>query len=162
MNQIHFYALVPLLPLALVSVQLFLADLRSHRLPNRLTYPALIATLVLDIVFGWALRAFELWLTLGFAAVILVFFLIAHLLSRGRFGMGDVKLILLISLAIGPLSADLPLIALTLSFTVFAIYSIALLVFRKVKLATQLPLGPFLIVGAWVTVGLGLLASSLY
>ena len=73
------------------------------------------------------------------------------ILSRGKWmGLGDAKLIMGVGWMLGPLSA---LCALTLSFWVGSVVSLAIMAFSKHKMnmKTEIPFAPFLIFGLLVT-----------
>lgn len=92
-----------------LSVQLLLAvlflgwlalvaaiDLQTHRIPNRLTYPALLLTPVVTI--AWPLNPFGQ----VFGAIVCGgFFFAAFLLAPSALGFGDVKLAVVIGLYLG-------------------------------------------------------------
>jgi leader peptidase (prepilin peptidase)/N-methyltransferase len=73
----------------------------------------------------------------------------------GLLGMGDVKLMGVMSLALGWYSVTLPVLALLISFLVAGIVALTLLVLGKIKLGGSMPLGPYLIAGFFgaITVG---------
>ena len=105
-----------------LSVQLLLAllflgwlglvaavDLQTHRIPNRLTYPALALAPVVTLV--WPLNPFGQ----VFGAVVCGgFFLAAFLLAPSALGFGDVKLAVVIGLYVGWPWAMVALVAGTL------------------------------------------------
>jgi leader peptidase (prepilin peptidase)/N-methyltransferase len=83
-------------------------------------------------------------------------FLVALAINRlGLLGMGDVKLMSAMALALGWYSPMLPVLALLLSFLIAGIVAILLLVLGKIKLGGSMPLGPYLIAGFFgaITVG---------
>jgi leader peptidase (prepilin peptidase)/N-methyltransferase len=65
----------------------------------------------------------------------------------GLLGMGDVKLMTVMALALGWFSPLLPIIALGLSFLIAGIVAIWLLLGKKLKLGGSMPLGPYLVAG---------------
>jgi leader peptidase (prepilin peptidase)/N-methyltransferase len=73
----------------------------------------------------------------------------------GLLGMGDVKLMAVMSLALGWYSVSLPVLALLMSFLVAGIVALLLLMLGKIKLGGSMPLGPYLIAGFFgaITVG---------
>jgi len=91
--------LAPIIPTfaTAVAVTAAITDVRDRRIPNRLTYPAMIAGLVLQAaVHGWR----GLLLGLGGALLFGGFFLIFHLVRA--MGAGDVKLAAALGCIIGP------------------------------------------------------------
>jgi len=99
---VKFFAikyLVQLIPIlaAVVAVIAGIIDVRSRRIPNRLTYPAMVAGLTLQAaVYGW--RGFLLGLGGGllFGGIFLLFHLIRTM------GAGDVKLAAALGCILGP------------------------------------------------------------
>ncbi|MDD4026889.1 MAG: prepilin peptidase [Candidatus Shapirobacteria bacterium] len=78
------------------------------------------------------------------------FLLILNLITKGKgMGMGDVKFALFMGLFLGYPKI---IIAFYVAFIVGAIYGIILMIFKKAKKKSQVPFGPFLILGtiiAW-------------
>jgi leader peptidase (prepilin peptidase)/N-methyltransferase len=78
----------------------------------------------------------------------LITFCLALLINRmGLLGMGDVKLMAVMALALGWYSPLLPIIALGLSFLIAGVVALVLLISKKIKLGGSMPLGPYLIAG---------------
>jgi len=74
-----------------------------------------------------------------------IFFLIVYLSQETWMGMGDVKLVFLLGMFLGIFKTA---VALFLAFKIGAVVGIALIVFGRAKMKTALPFGPFLIIGA--------------
>ena len=93
-----------------------------------------------------------LWAALAMLATFLVSLGVNRL---GLLGMGDVKLMAVMSLALGWYSVSLPVLALLMSFLVAGIVALMLLMLGKIKLGGSMPLGPYLIAGFFgaITVG---------
>jgi prepilin peptidase CpaA len=88
--------LIPVLASA-VAVTAAITDVRDRRIPNRLTYPAMIAGLAVQAALhGWR----GLLLGLGGALIFGGLFLIFHLVRA--MGAGDVKLAAALGFIIGP------------------------------------------------------------
>jgi prepilin peptidase CpaA len=82
---------------AAVAVTAAITDVRERRIPNRLTYPAMVAGLVLQsVVYGWH----GLLLGLGGALLFGGCFFLFHLVRA--MGAGDVKLAVALGCIIGP------------------------------------------------------------
>jgi leader peptidase (prepilin peptidase)/N-methyltransferase len=130
-------------------VVLSVYDLRWHILPNILVYITIALALVkvlTDVIifnknYGFLLN--PLWGVLIIAGVFYVLFQV----SKGKWiGGGDVKLgICLGLLSFGPLSS---LFTLFVASSSGSIVSIALLLTQKANRKSQIPFGPFLIIGA--------------
>ena len=117
-------------------------DLAQRRIPNRIVLPAAATCAALTLADGAPLS-----LLAGLAAILLL--LIVSLRWPAALGMGDVKLALLLVLG---LDGD-ALRALALGLLLAALAGMAL-VLRQGRTAwrTSLPLAPFLVVGALLTV----------
>ena len=89
-----------------------------------------------------------------------LFFALVYFLTRGRaMGLGDVKLALALGLVLG--WPDIGL-AVMLAFVLGGIVGVFLLLRGKTTLKGRLPFGPFLVIGAMLTVFLGEQIISLY
>jgi leader peptidase (prepilin peptidase)/N-methyltransferase len=123
-------------------------DLKHKLLPNTIVLPASVAVGV--IVAASAPGDFLSHLAAG-AALAGFFFLFAAFVP-GSIGMGDVKLALLIGLALGPKTLGAALIAVAALF-VAAVYVLAT---RGISARRDaLPFGPFLALGGLVAFFLG-------
>ncbi|MDQ0092598.1 prepilin peptidase [Paeniglutamicibacter psychrophenolicus] len=133
------------------AVRLTVIDFRSHLLPNRILGPWFIAALVL--LGAAALLAGEpmtlLRMVLG-AVILFAGYLLLHLIAPAGMGLGDVKLAAVLGLYLGFLSYGHLLWATAFAFIVGALWSIALLLTRKVTLRSSVAFGPFMLVGAAV------------
>jgi len=74
-----------------------------------------------------------------------IFFLIVYLSQETWMGMGDVKLVFLLGLFLGIFKTA---VALFLAFEIGAVVGILLIISGRAKMKTALPFGPFLIIGA--------------
>ncbi len=95
---------VVLPPLVMVTALLALSviDLHVYRLPDRLTFPALLSSFVVMIPATIALeRPGALTKAVGGMLIYFVILLVAHLISPRGMGFGDVKLSLLLGLHLG-------------------------------------------------------------
>jgi leader peptidase (prepilin peptidase) / N-methyltransferase len=132
--------------LLLVFIACF--DLLTHRIPNRVTVPAMAAALVLRAVFATGTLPEALIAgAAGFAAFLLLF-----VITRGGFGMGDAKLAGLLGLLLG--EALLPSLLCGVVFGGIASAVVAVAVRGGHKRA--IAYGPYLCLGA----ALGILAFS--
>jgi leader peptidase (prepilin peptidase) / N-methyltransferase len=128
---------------AVVLVVLTRIDIEKRIVPNRIVLPAAAAVLTAQVALFPA-RALEWTLSALLASL---FFLLAHLVSPGGLGMGDVKLGLLLGAALGR-SVGTAIVIGLLAAAVAAVYLVARdgLAARK----TAIPLVPFLAFGALV------------
>lgn len=145
-------ALLACIPLAMVLV----TDLETRLIPNRIMLPAIGAMLALGTGFGPAvpgLDAWEWWHSLlggliGFGVFWVLVVLGTLVWGEGALGYGDVKLAAFIGLAVGfPLIIE----ALVLTFIFGFLGALALLLLRRGSLRSYFPYGPFLVLGAAVT-----------
>lgn len=144
--------------MVLAAALFFIAwiDWQSRRIPNRilkmlltvrgillaaewLTYPKLGLAVLLSALLGAAIGG--------------GMFLIAHFISKGGVGMGDVKLFIVIGSYMGSGSI---MTAVFLSVMASAFYSIAMLLLKKIKLKEEIPFAPFIFVGTVLTMALGM------
>ena len=135
-------------PLYLLAVAIPLAriDLREHRLPNRLVLPAVPITIIGQALAS--LSIFSWWRSLTALIAAAIAFGFTLLVNRtGALGMGDVKLITAISLALAWFSPIAPAVALLIGFAAATAVILILLAARKTKLGARIPLGPYLLTG---------------
>jgi leader peptidase (prepilin peptidase)/N-methyltransferase len=95
------------------------------------------------VLFGadWA-RMLTAWLT-----ATLVFALAAVANGFGALGMGDVKLMALMTASLAWFGWQHPLIAFAVTFVLATVGVLVLFVARRVKLGSTLALGPYLLAG---------------
>lgn len=135
-------------PLYLVAVAwpLTVIDVRERRLPNRLTLPVFPITL-----FGQGIAVLlgeDVGRLIVAVLIAIVTFAIALMLNLfAGLGMGDVKLIAGISLALAWFSPILPAVAILISFLAAGAASLALLALRKTRMGSSIALGPYLLFG---------------
>jgi leader peptidase (prepilin peptidase)/N-methyltransferase len=134
--------------LALLGVALAAIDLAVHRLPDRLTlraYPPLIALLaVAAVAEGTPAR---LGTALAAGAVTALAYLVLVLIRPDQLGLGDVKLAGLLGIALGWFGWRAALVGSTLAFVGCALAGICLLVTKRGRLTSAVPLGPFMVTG---------------
>lgn len=127
---------------------IFIYDLKHYIIPNRIIYPLIALALAFNIFSSYFsfLSGVDFSLSLVYAILVgagLFFFMI--LISKGEWmGMGDVKLAFFMALI---LSWPNILIALFSAFWLGTLVSLPLLVMKKRGLKSQIPFGPFLIIG---------------
>jgi prepilin peptidase CpaA len=110
-----FVQLIPALASA-VAVVAAITDVRERRIPNRITYPAMLVGLLLQtVVYGWRGILFSLGGGLLFGGVFLLFYLVRAM------GAGDVKLATALGCIIGPLASLRVLFATALAGAAMAI-----------------------------------------
>jgi leader peptidase (prepilin peptidase)/N-methyltransferase len=126
-------------------------DLRTHRLPDRVLYPAVVVCAVAlgtDAVVtgGWAalLRAA---MAAGLAFALATG---ARVLSAGGLGAGDVKLLGLLGLVLGWAGWGVLMGGVLAGLLVGALGSLLLIAVGRAGWRTRVPFGPPLLIGAYV------------
>jgi prepilin signal peptidase PulO-like enzyme (type II secretory pathway) len=140
----QFFNLAFLFYIASVLIIIFVYDLKHYIIPDKVLFPAIIISVFYNIFFNYNNILNYFWGVLVGAG----FFLAIFLISKGNWmGFGDVKLAVLMGLLLG-----LPnvLAALFLAFFFGAIIGIILMVFGKKKMKSEIPFGPFLIIGTFL------------
>lgn len=150
----------PLLPayllFALATAVLVLTDVEAKLIPNRVLYPATGAFALL--LAGGALAdgtASGLGRAALGAAGYFAVLLVVALLARGGFGLGDVKLAVLLGMATA--FPGWRVLAAAAMFTALlgGIPAIVLLATGRARRDTELPYGPAMIFGAWIALAVG-------
>lgn len=155
--------------LILVSIPLaiiFLFDLKHSLIPGQLVYPTLGAVLLfwlgLDLYQRNKICSFSSHLSSSITGLLVMggFLGILYLITKGRgMGLGDVELGALLGAILGwPLSV----VALFLSFFIGAILGTVLVILKRKKWKSEIPFGPFLILGAGLALGGGSQLISWY
>lgn len=132
--------------LVLTAWPLAKTDILERRLPNKYVLPAFPITWLGQLLAGFSGAGFVnmLWALL---AGVVTFGLSLVINRLGLLGMGDVKLMTVMALALGWFSPLLPIIALGLSFLIAGVVAIWLLLTKRIKLGGSMALGPYLIAG---------------
>ena len=132
--------------LVLTAWPLAKTDITQRRLPNKYVLPAFPITWIGQLLAGFFGAGFINMLWAFIAGV--VTFILALLINRaGLLGMGDVKLMTVMAIALGWYSPLLPMVALGLSFLIAGLVASGLLILKKIKLGGSMPLGPYLLAG---------------
>ncbi|MGN6609592.1 MAG: prepilin peptidase [Jatrophihabitans sp.] len=141
--------LVGFLVLTVVGVALATIDLMVHRLPDRFVLAA-FAGLAASFVVGAVVRAdaTRLLTALLGAVVLGACYFVLGVVGAGRFGLGDVKLAVVLGLALGWFGWRAVLVGSLLAFLLNGVVTLALLAARRVTLKTELPFGPFMLAAA--------------
>jgi len=146
---IQFLNLAFLFYIASALIIIFVYDLKHYLIPDKVLLPAIIITFIFCI-FEEFNSNFKFQISNYLLAAIIAsgFFLLIFLVSRGRWmGFGDVKLAVLMGLALGVPNI---FVALFLAFFFGAIIGVILMVFQKKGLKSEIPFGPFLIAGTFL------------
>jgi leader peptidase (prepilin peptidase) / N-methyltransferase len=127
------------------------SDLAEHRLPDKLTLPAIAATAALLTSASWQLSDFAALARGCSSAAAAVFFLALALITR-QVGGGDVKPSAFTGMLPGLLGWNHCVLALLSGLMLAALTAGVLMATRRISRRDPLPLGPFLLAGALIGV----------
>ena len=148
--------LISLLVLAMLTMPLVMTDIKEHRLPNSLTLAGFLAGIGVSIIIGISRNSFSpLIHSLSVALLAGCTFLLLNLASRGGMGMGDVKLAVMLGALISPFGWQVLVMGFIVAFVLGAIFGLILLASKRANRKTLIPFGPYLLVGAWVSLFIG-------
>lgn len=130
-----------------VFVTLTLTDLERRLLPNRIVYPSIL--IAIAFCWAWPDSSFSEVLAGGLVAIAVAIglFIPSLLFGQGAFGMGDVKMIVLMGFVVGLPSIIVGVFVGTLAAGVVALI---LVLTRLRSRRDYIPHGPFLALGAIV------------
>lgn len=138
------------------AVVLGAVDLASHRLPDRVTYPALVVCATALLVDAAVLGTWTALLrALAAAAVAAALAGLGWLVSPQGLGLGDVKLLGLLGLLLGWFGWGVLMAGVFLGLLTGALVSVVLLLTRRAGWRTAIPFGPPLLAGAVLALALG-------
>jgi leader peptidase (prepilin peptidase)/N-methyltransferase len=124
-------------------------DLASHRLPDRVTYPAAVVCAAALTADAAALGSWDALvralLAAGASGGVAA---LAWLVVPAGLGLGDVKLLALLGLVLGWVGWGVLLAGIFLGLVVGSLVSVVLLLTRRAGWRTALPFGPPLLTGA--------------
>lgn len=149
------YQLLPLLYLVAITIPLVIIDLKHRRLPNVIVGPAYIVTPLLYIPHAWNTNTWGNYLTAALGLVIFfILYFVISLYPRGM-GLGDVKLSGILGFYIGWQSWQLLALGFFAPFFLGSIYAGILLIMRRATKKNQIPFGPWMLAGTWLTLAVG-------
>lgn len=128
-----------------VLLLIFVYDLLWQKVPMLALWPAIVVTFLFSLFLGESLLALLLSIFLAVS-----FFLIQYLITKGKgLGSGDIW----IGAFLGARFVTLSHLALTifLTYMIGSLVALVLLSQKKKKMQSKLPLGPFLVVGALIS-----------
>ncbi|MBC7592560.1 MAG: prepilin peptidase [Kineosporiaceae bacterium] len=148
--------LVAFLFLAAVSVALALIDIDVHKLPNAIVLPAYAVGAVLLSSASIVSGEYSVLLRAGIAmaALFLAYFLMAFLYPAGM-GLGDVKLAGVLGLYLGWVGWGAVIVGALGAFILGGIYAFVLILGKRANRKSGIPFGPWMLVGAWLGIGIG-------
>ena len=156
LDLIYFWFIVSCL------IVIFIYDLRHYIIPDWAIYPAIGAVIIYKLFsaldFGhWDLfrisdLGFRILETLKMPIVAAIsagaFFFLIWLVSRGRWlGFGDVKLAFFMGIFLGFPNI---LVALFSAFLIGSATGLTLIALKKKKMKSEVPFGPFLVIGTFI------------
>lgn len=140
----------------------FVIDLVHLIIPNKVVLVGIISGLFIQIyhfIYGYKVYYSEFKyngiLAVGIITFIMILiFAIAYLIYKGdgAFGMGDVKIFIPIALFLG---WELTLLSFWFAIVIGGIFSLLLLVFKKVDRKSAIAFGPFIAIGVFISSILG-------
>lgn len=142
------FLVIRFLVLAMTYLILAVVDGKKRIVPDRILICYLFSQILLaaasENIFATAQMAVE-------GGVLLGIFLVLYFISRGRIGLGDVKLLGVTAMTAGwSYTIQIWVYGLMLSF----FYSVGLLLFRRLSGKTEIPFVPFLAAGVAVQIAL--------
>lgn len=148
--------LLAMLYLAAISIALALIDLRTKKLPNVIVLPSVVVI----VLFGTATGLLALDAD-GFIRMLLglliysgSYFAIAFIYPAGM-GMGDVKLALVLGAYLGWQSWSALIVGWFAPFLLGGLYAVVLMILRRGGRKTEIPFGPWMLLGCWIGLVLG-------
>lgn len=144
--------LVPFIFFSIYSIffiGIFFFDLKTKTIPDVFLFPLLLIAIIGSLIIGTP-DIISIVIAIGIA---LLFFGGQILVSKGKWlGEGDLILSLILAIIFG---WQLFLVSIIMSYFIGALVFTPLLVFKKAKAKARVPFGPFLVIGAFVTLFFG-------
>lgn len=139
---------------------IFVFDLKHFIIPDKVVYPAIIIASIFNFQF-LIFNQFSIFNSLILSALgASAFFLFIVLVSRGKsMGIGDIKLAFLMGLLLG---FPYILVALFFSFLIGAIIGIGLILAKRKTMKSEVPFGPFLVIGTFIALFCGEIIINWY
>lgn len=142
------YAVLGVLGVALAAV-----DIAVRRLPDRLTLPAYPVIVALFAAAAVATgQPQPLLRALAGGVALVAGYLALALLRPGQLGGGDIKLAGLLGVALAWLGWPALLAGAALGFVLAAVFALVMLAARQLTLRSEVPFGPFMLLGALLVV----------
>jgi len=136
-----------------ILIIIFVYDLKHYLIPNKIIYPAILITLIIQILPIPEYPNISIQNLIIGSLIPGIFFLILVLVSKEKWmGAGDVKLGFLCGLIVGFPNI---LVALFISFVTGAIIGLILIVSKKKDLKDKMPYGTLLTFATFVTILFG-------
>ncbi len=138
---------------AALSCVVTVVDIRTHRVPDRLSLPA--APLLIGLL-GSACVAGADWHRLGGAVLggiaLFCFYLALRLASPRGMGGGDVKLAAVVGVMLGWWGWSALALGALAGFVLGGAFGVAVMLTRRGDRRTRIPFAPFMLSGAWLVI----------
>jgi len=151
-----------LLIIGSLLIIVFVFDLKHFIIPDKVIFPAIGLALVYNFYqlltthYPLSTVLNNLYAAIGASA----FFLFIVLVSRGKWmGIGDIKLAFLMGVLLG---FPYILVALFFSFLIGAIIGIGLILAKRKTMKSEVPFGPFLVIGTFTALFWGEIIINWY
>lgn len=141
--------LINILIFSASAIYLIVVDIKRKILPNKVVYPLLILTTFISIIISFINKNISQLLNqLGIPILVFIGFVLIYFIYPSGFGMGDIKVILLIGIVLSRINYNAFIISLAISFGLGLLYSMWLLITKSTK--KEFVFGPFLLIPAVV------------
>jgi leader peptidase (prepilin peptidase)/N-methyltransferase len=149
--------------LGAVGVALAMIDIDVKRLPNAIVLPSYVVGAVLLGVAALVARDLGSYLRagLGMAALFGLYFLLAFIYPAGM-GFGDVKLAGVLGMYLGWLGWAEVITGAFLGFLLGGVVGALLMAVRRAGRKSQIPFGPYMLLGAFIAILTGDALADLY
>jgi len=157
------WRLPALLYLAAISVALTMIDLELKRLPDTIVLPSYPIAAVLLVIAAVAEGEPGRLVRSAIGAVALfAFYFTLRFVYPGGMGFGDVKLAGVLGLYLGWFGWQQTVVGAFLAFLIGGVIGLALMALGRAGRKSQIPFGPFMIVGAWLGLAVAAPLTSWY
>jgi leader peptidase (prepilin peptidase)/N-methyltransferase len=126
-------------------VIVFVYDFKHYLIPDKVTYLAIVLASIFSSLFGHYQLSNYLLSAIG---IFIIFYLIVILSKETWMGMGDAKLVFLMGILLG-----WPNVLLSLFLAAFlgSLVGVLMITLKKKKMKSQVPFGPFLVIGTLIS-----------
>ncbi|MDD3919216.1 MAG: prepilin peptidase [Candidatus Pacebacteria bacterium] len=153
---LEFLNLLFYLFIASYFIMIFIFDCKWYIIPDGLTFSAIIITLIYLFSQTFILNVItpeQLLFTVISTFITFLFFFALYFFSEGKaMGFGDVKLVIFLGLILG-FPKILP--ALFIAFGTGAIVGLIMMALKKKGIKSEIPFGPFLVLGTFIALFFG-------
>lgn len=148
---------------AAISIALALIDLDTFRLPNAIVLPSYV---VIGVLLGAAAVVSGDWGALvrsliGLASLWLFYFAVMVIRPDGM-GAGDVKLAGVVGMVLAWFGWATFVVGAIAAFFVGAVFGLAVIALRRGGRRTEIPFGPWMLIGAWIGLFAGPAVATTY